>query len=752
MSDSLSSPDVSGPFFVRVDGARWRVEPMLNRVTPPSGDPLQLEPRVMQLLVALAQEAGTVRTREDLLATVWHDTVVNDEALTRAVSELRKTFDDSAASPAVIETIRGTGYRFIAPVESVDSAPSAPSVERERPVPEAAIPEDASDADEGSDAPPASTSPATSSARKATPWLARPAVVGALLGAVVIFVAAAVGAVSWGTQSDESASALLETRPFTTYPGRERVPALSPDGSRVAFAWTGETGDTYDIYLKQANTADPLRLTNFAGTDAFPAWSPDGTTVAFLRVENDTTHSIYTVPALGGTPRKLLETRSAFYGLDWSPDGRALLFAVRAAPNAPYRIARLDLATRDTTLLSDPPASSVGDVQPRWSPSGDAIAFIREARTGGADLYLMNADGSAPRTVTRNGLGIRGLDWMHDGERLVYASYQSGTFGLWAANAATGTVTWLPTRAERIYYPSVALHTGDLVYEEYTYEKNVWEIDLAADAAVPPERPLITSTRWDCEAYYSPDGERLVFTSARSGTLELWMSAADGANPVQLTDFGGAFVGNPRWSPDGDRVAFYATPDGHARVFVMDVAGGTPQPVRPKTDADGADANDWVTGWSRDGQRIYFASDRSGSWNLWTMRPDGSAPTPVTQTGGFAARESVGGDSLFYSKHAARGLWMRPTEGGPEVRVVEDLAPHDWGNWDVTADGLYFVRRTDEGAAVAFYRFADQTTETVTSIPNIATPSLAVSPDGTRLLYARIERSNSDLVVAQRPE
>jgi hypothetical protein len=227
------------------------------------------------------------------------------------------------------------------------------------------------------------------------------------------------------------------------------------------------------------------------------------------------------------------------------------------------------------------------------------------------------------------------------------------------------------------------------------------------------------------------------------------MSDADGSDPARLTDFGGAFVGNPRWHPSGNRVAFFANVEGQASVYVMDVPGGVPERVQ---DGDASASNDWVAGWSRDGQWLYFASDRSGSWQLWKMHSDGSALTQVTQNGGFAATESVTGDSLFYTKRGTPGLWMRPTGGGPGRRVVEDLSSRDWGNWAVTAEGLYFIRRTEDGPRIVFRPFGSGDTRVVAPIPKIASPSLEVSPDGQRLLYARIEGADSDLMIAKQPD
>jgi Tol biopolymer transport system component len=399
-------------------------------------------------------------------------------------------------------------------------------------------------------------------------------------------------------------------------------------------------------------------------------------------------------------------------------------------------------------VLTSPPTASFGDIFPRWSPRERTIAFSRRSRTTGHDVYLIDGEGSSLRSLTRGELGIRGLDWTPDGKQLVYSSHRNGTFGLWAVAVDDASVSWIPARAERIYHPTIADQAGNLVYEALSYEKDVWKIDLAENARrATASHPILTSTRWDCEAYYSPGGDRLVFTSSRSGALELWASDPDGTDLTQLTNFDGAFVGNPRWGPSGNRVAFKATPKGRSEVFVVDLEERSPRRLFPSEEGPSS-ANYWVTDWSRDGRWIYAASDRSGEWQLWKVRPDGSEMEKVTDNGAFAAQESVTGDTLFYTKPRTPGLWMRSSEDQRGRRILHDLARGDWGNWDVTGQGIYFIRRTD-GPHIVFYSFESGQTDVVTSIPNLATPSLEVSPDGNHILYARIEETRSDLMAIQ---
>jgi hypothetical protein len=92
-------------------------------------------------------------------------------------------------------------------------------------------------------------------------------------------------------------------------------------------------------------------------------------------------------------------------------------------------------------------------------------------------------------------------------------------------------------------------------------------------------------------------------------------------------------------------------------------------------------------------------------------------------------------DTLFYAKRNAEGLWMRPTGGGPERRVLDDL--DEWGNWAVSANGLYFTRRTEGAPQIVFRPFGANTERVVAAVPTINNPSLEVSPDGERCCRRR---------------
>jgi DNA-binding winged helix-turn-helix (wHTH) protein len=100
-----------GPFRL----GEWVVDPRANRVSQGTTT-VQLEQRVMSVLLCLAENAGEVVTRQRLVDSVWDEGFVADNTVTHAIAELRKAFRDCARDPLFIETIHRRGYRLIAPV------------------------------------------------------------------------------------------------------------------------------------------------------------------------------------------------------------------------------------------------------------------------------------------------------------------------------------------------------------------------------------------------------------------------------------------------------------------------------------------------------------------------------------------------------------------------------------------------------------------------------------------------------------
>jgi Tol biopolymer transport system component/DNA-binding winged helix-turn-helix (wHTH) protein len=714
-------------------GERHQVEPSLNSVIGPAGT-TRLEPKVMQVLVCLAEHAGQVVPKERLIRAVWPDTFVSDDVLTRSISELRRVFGDDAREPRVIQTIPKNGYRLIAGVfvtgaEQKIASPGQGTYHEPVPAVRGSARDDAG-----------------------RPWKR---------GVWMIALAASVlvGLLIWGRGSRTEMSrvtiaASLRTVPLTSFPGQESAPALSPDGNQVAFFWDGETGNE-DIYIKQVGAGTPLRLTSSAASDRNPAWSPDGQYLAFIRFSPDES-GIFIIPALGGPERRISavnwEKRWDFYGagLSWSPDGKFLAVSDRRAPQDPASLFVLSVERLEKRELTSPPAESVGDLAPAISADGQTVAFLRVASGGVSDIYLVPFAGGEPRRLTFDQTWQERVAWAPDGRGLVFSSGGAlSASSLWRVSASGGKPERLPIGGDNATSPTISSRANRLAYVQRSMDANIWRMEIRdSGRPVSPPTKLIASTRYEAGPQFSPDGRRIAFHSDRSGSFEVWVCDASGLQPLQLTSLGTSNTGTPRWSPDSRRIAFDARPGEHADIYATDADGGAPRRLTTEP------SDDVVPSWSNDGRWIYFASSRTGRWEVWKVPADGGQAVQVTKQGGFAAFESRDGRSVYYAKsHNVRGLWRVSVNGGEEVPVLDFPDVGYWGYWAVAEKGIYFVGTEAKPYALKFFDFATRRVAQLASLektPVQFDSGLALSPDGRAILYAQEDQVNSDIVLVEK--
>ncbi|CAM2010418.1 LpqB family beta-propeller domain-containing protein [Acanthopleuribacter pedis] len=704
----------------------WQVDPATHSLSREDRS-VRVEPRIMALLCLLASEPGTPWGRAELMARLWPDTHVGEDALTRAVSELRKVLGDEPRNPTYIATIPKRGYQFLGEVRPVLEPAAAPS----------AILEETQDRAAESAPRETGSSPVAAPSQGEASFLSRRS-----LGVAALVLLPFLG---WLFQLISSptppAPVAISTTPakdvfLTNYPGRERQPALSPDGSRVAFV--REQAGHRHIFMIDAHGNGERALTTAAADHDDPAWSPDGTRLAFTRSHPNGVH-LLTASALGGDETLVYEG-AAMDGLDFGPNGRRLYFAERTADGGPFRIQCLNLANHEVTPITSAPVQGRGDILPRVSPDGTRLAFMRVLASGAWQLLLVDPEGKQTQTVVRRDLHVAGFDWV-DNRYVIISNLREGAYGLWLIDVTNGQETWLPTRGERSYAPTYAAAAHALVYEKVTFEKNIWVLDTASPA--DSHRPLIDSNYYDCEAVFSPDGTRLLFTSSRSGSLALWLAENDGADLRQLTDLHGMHVTRPRWSPDGTRAAVSSLKDGEMQVYLVEPATGRVRHSGMKG---------MLCDWGRSGDALYVAGLENGRSTLFHWDLALQKATPFLEGDVFYGRESDDARWFYFTYRGRDGLWRKPLVGeGEATLVVADLAHRQGDNWDLARERLYYVAWDGNHSIAVSTALDGSDRRELGPLPRIASPSLSVSRDGTRLLYGRVMRFEVDLILTQKP-
>jgi dipeptidyl aminopeptidase/acylaminoacyl peptidase len=362
-------------------------------------------------------------------------------------------------------------------------------------------------------------------------------------------------------------------------------------------------------------------------------------------------------------------------------------------------------------------------------------------------LYSQELDSNytpqgGPRRITRQNLlgPFRGVTWI--GKSLVYSGQLCwGMLYLWRVKAdGVSEPERLEMAGVAAMFPAFSPVENRLAFMRSNANSDIWR--YKADGS---HEPFITSSLYDDSAQFSPDGQRIAFSSTRSGeAYDIWVANADGSHPIQLTNRIGRSQGSPRWSPDGRWIAFdSARPDGKQDIYIIDATGGRPRRL------DLGPYQNALPSWSRDSVWIYYMSDRTGRHEIWRVHPAGGRPEQVTDNGGHNCSESADGKTLFYAK-ADRGtpLFARSLSGGPERKVIEYNGSAR--EFPVFEDGFYYSGRAENGKVpLLFFQFSTGSSRLITHIEQFVFFGLTVSPDRRTILYTRSVSVGADLMLIE---
>ena len=470
---------------------------------------------------------------------------------------------------------------------------------------------------------------------------------------------------------------------------------ISPDGKYLAYV--RQQAGKQSLWLKQLSTDSEVQIASLQGDVCVGlAFSPDGSYVNFVRQPRMTfAGDLYQVPALGGTPRKMLAGISGPPA--FSPDGQRVGFVRNTLDTRGLVTASLDGST-ERVLVSLKPPEQIYPFHAVWSPDGKTIAFSRV--TPQWILTTVSAEGGPPQPVpdTRWDF-IRDLAWLPASSDLVVAGVPQG-----APKSATDQLYEVPSKGggtrqithDLSSYVSVRV-SADAKSLLALQEQIISTIQVAIPGKETEARSLSAGNQ-NRDGYigvaWTPEGS-IVYRSLANQRYDLWEMGGDGANAHPLTSNNASLAAmEPAVSPHGDFLTFTQEDSNrHANIWRMDRDGGNPKPLT-------VGRNNFRPAVSPDAQWVVFTSEQGGHSVLMKLPSTGGTPIQLTDYNSFFPAVSPDGKWIacwyFSGQDQPAQLAIIPFAGGQPAKVFT-LPATSGGNIHWTPDGrsVAFLIRGD---------------------------------------------------------
>jgi DNA-binding winged helix-turn-helix (wHTH) protein len=622
-----------------------------------NGRPVKIQPQPLRVLSVLLEAPGEIVSREQLRARIWGDAtfVEFDQSLNYCIRQIRLALGDEASEPIYIETLPKQGYRFIAPLTSVNGQAT-----------EAVLPAATSDREPDS-AHVAQVGPLPA---KKFPWkIAGTAIIALALAA------AGVVSVRRGPAANQPASYTQ----ITSFTDAAVAPVLSPDGRMVAFYRSDRAFFTPDqIYVKMLPDGEPVQVTHDPRLKYNLAFSPDGSRIAYTVVENPVSQNgwdTYTVSSLGGESKLFLPNAS---GLTWLGQERLLFSEIQTGVHMGIVTSREDRSEHREIYF---PAEQRRMAHYSYPSPDRKWILVAEMNPQWQPCRLVPFSGASPGVPVGPVGRCRSAAWSPDGDWMYFSVEVEGTRHLWRQRFPDGKPERVTSGSTEEDGLAVAPDGRSLITSISSKQNAVWVHDSSGDRALSTEGYADPAPPW-----FSTDGKRLYYLLKRDSLEspnELWRADLDsGTNEAVVP---GVSMREYDISEDEKDVVFTAQPAGQAaQLWLAPLDRSAPARV---IGAGGEDQPHFGAGGE-----MFFRLREGNFFYLAKMRRDGSglakvSAAPILDIHGISRdrRFVLIGVPLAGSKAPGAHAIVFPLDGGAVRNLCDDDCSPKW-----SPDGKYF--------------------------------------------------------------
>ncbi|REL25679.1 hypothetical protein DXX93_03325 [Thalassotalea euphylliae] len=726
----------------------YTVIPEDHSVQIEHGDIELLQPKFIEVLAYLAQNYPNLVSRDELIENIWGgNSYVGEKALTNAIWHIRQKLHQNGDE--FIQTVRKGGYRlvhqphYLSKEQLVGVKSSQLSEQLTEPFSESRSEQAES---EGANHHHASIDHGV----KQLGWRLT------TLALVIVI------ALSWSyTYWHSRPSAVPQITALTSLPGRAIYPATSPDGRYLVYYWK-QANRAPDLYLKDLSQPSlaPEQLTFDTDRESKPVWGKLGKVIYFVQKswQKDRCHIVkLDLQTKGQT--KLASCKPQVNGaLSISNNGQLLAFNGIDPDNADVGIYLLDLTTENARpeRISCRTDCEYSDRDAVFSPDDRLLAFTRRAQPYEEDIFLFDRINKQAERLTTGQTDIHGMAWHPSGQHIVYSAEIANQRDGYAIDIKTKEVSKL--NVPGFSFPSFISNSSRVVYHDWQLNSFIGSLSLAEQVLSVPF-PILQSRFNYKDVDFSEQRQQITYVSNESGHNEIWLAEGDGTNRKQLTNLA-KNVSVPRWSHQGDKIAFLVRDKASARnaIYVIDIKTKQVNRISSRLTSFGTPS------WMLDDRSLLVEAfdEASEQAKLYQMTLDGQAKVLIEVEASYAVQSLA--DDIWYSvddqglyrlsiKDSANQIASSLETEQAELMISAEQLASDY-SWLVNGDSIYYLQNFANHQEVVLLDLISNRKQTLLKMPlrtvNRNTP-LSINQRQKQLIFSQSQSINVDIKMLEHP-
>lgn len=658
----------------------------------------KVEPKIIQVLCYLIEHQGEVVSRDEITQSLWPDTVIGLDVVTRAIFELRKILKDDPKNPKFIETIARKGYCFIYVPEQVNEQKSSDKSLEEK---------------------------------ASKTLLINKYVVGFLIITIGLLSVLYIQGQSKVPKKSNMAS--LKVTLLTDIEEYSESPALSPDRNQVLFTAKKDFKEADNQLVLLNLTTQKQKVVNEGAAFSSIQWLSDSSHWYYVKCQKNKHCEVIKHSIESGKKQSIYQSEYPILYIALSEKFQ-YIFASRLVDNT-IEIAEINRKNNEVIILDTPEKNNTRLV---LGHEHKFLYFTSTNTDGSSHLYQYDIEQKKYQIISNQFSRLYGIS-LKDNSALWITGDLNGKKGLWSINLVNKEI-----KSEFSVAPghTPAQVNAQMGHRNLIYTNLTRSINLGHTGNINiPNISDANSSMIDMNAAYSTESKAMYFSSNRNGLYDIWKYQGDDVERV--TNISADLIERTIITKQENKMAFVSRSNSQLKIRLFNTI--------TNVEISHVDITKkvFLLSWSNDQKQIYYSQFDEGQYNIYSLNTQTLESEKILLNAGAIAQESELGEYLYYGD-MSNGQLMRKSSKG-EVSIVFKLPESDLAGimphrLKVIGDSFYFVGVEGKKSVLKRYSFIDKTLKILHTLPNDIYVTDIIQGESTGVVFDRFSKMNSSLI------